>query len=83
MEKNFKKHLVKHIFDWKNAKKVPSYLLKLISAMFNSFSGSVNIETLYFVQLSRVSMILTVKWMNLTLVGHWREMILDIDPDIS
>lgn len=51
--------------------------------MFNSFSGSVNIETLYFVQLSRVSMILTVKWMNLTLVGHWREMILDIDQIYS
>lgn len=48
-EKNFRKHLVKHIFQWKNMEKVRSYLLKLISAMFNSFSGSVNIETLYFV----------------------------------
>lgn len=55
---------------WKNAKKVPSYLLKLISAMFNSFSGSVNIETLYFVQLSRVSMILT-EWSGWIL--HWSD----------
>lgn len=38
--------------------------------MFNSFSSSVNIETLYFVQLSRVSMILT-EWSGWIL--HWSD----------
>lgn len=61
MEKNFKKHLVKHIFDSmeKKREKSSKLFIKVNKRDVNSFSGSVNIETLYFVQLSRVSMILT------------------------